>query len=44
MEGCTGVGIAETDPTDPPFPAAVVALIEECLEQQGFPPVNILLR
>lgn len=39
-----GVGIAETDPEDPFFPAAAAALIEDCLEQQGFPPINILLR
>lgn len=38
------VGIAETDPADPPFPAAAAALIEDRLEQRGFPPINILLR
>lgn len=39
-----GVGIAETHPADSPFPAAAAALIEDCLEQWGFPPVNVLLR
>lgn len=42
--GCTSVGIAETDPEDPIFPAAAGALREDCLEQQGFPSINILLR
>lgn len=44
MGGCMAVGIAETDPADPPFPAAAAALIEDRLEQRGFPPINILLR
>lgn len=44
MGGCVGVSMAETDPADPPFPAAAAALIETCLEQRCFPPVNILLR
>lgn len=42
--GMMGVGIAETHPADSPFPAAAAALIEDCLEQWGFPPVNVLLR
>lgn len=42
--GYMGVGIVETGSADHPFPAAEAVLIEDCPEQRGFSPVNILLR